>query len=163
MERNGKPGAARRAVLPGEGHPRQRSRGGPGHGAGRFLGLRRGDLLLLAVLLAAALALAAGTLLFRKKGGEAVLTTPDGERTLDLSTAAVIPIDGKDGIHLVIRVEDGAVWFESSGCPDQICVHGGRLSRAGDTAACLPAGVVVLVTEGSPGAEGSAPADAVAG
>lgn len=50
----------------------------------------------------------------------------------------VVPVEG-----VVIRIKDGSVWFESSDCPDELCVKTGRLNRAGDTAACLPKGVVI--------------------
>ncbi|HIZ20827.1 MAG TPA: NusG domain II-containing protein [Firmicutes bacterium] len=142
----------------------RQGRHGKGAPAAKWpLRLRRGDLFLLGGLLLAALALLGGAALFSKEGGRALLTTLQGERELSLSQDEVVEIDGSGGIHVVIRVQDGAVWFESSGCPDQICVHSGRLSRTGDTAACLPAGVVVLVTQEAAGQEGSPPADAVAG
>ncbi len=57
---------------------------------------------------------------------------------------------------VVIAAENGEAWFESSGCPDQICVRSGRLSKTGETAACLPAGVVLRI-------EGKAAEDAVTG
>ena len=38
--------------------------------------------------------------------------------------------------------------FESSDCPDQICVRSGKLSRAGESAGCLPAVVVIKVESG---------------
>ena len=126
------------------------------------IGLRRADLILAGMLAAFALVLIGGYALFSRQGGEADLTTPEGERMLPLSEDVTLSIEGKNGIPVVIRVEDGAVWFESSGCPDQICVHSGRLTRTGDAAACLPAGVLLRVTE-SGEAEGSVPADAVAG
>lgn len=34
--------------------------------------------------------------------------------------------------------EDGSICFEQSDCPDQVCVHSGRLSQVGESAACLP-------------------------
>jgi hypothetical protein len=40
--------------------------------------------------------------------------------------------------HVVFSLKDGALAFLSSDCPDQICVKSGYLSRAGQTAACLP-------------------------
>ena len=128
---------------------------------GRFLGLRRGDLLLGAGVLLAGAVLLGGAALFSRRGGQAVLTTPEGERPLPLSEDVALSIQGDNGIPVVIRVEDGAVWFERSGCPDQICVHSGRLTRTGETAACLPAGVLLRVEEGAGGE--SAPVDAVAG
>ena len=123
----------------------------------RVLGLRRGDILLAVALCAAVLLLFGGRALLTKPGTQAVLTTPAGERTLDLSADGSFSVEGKDGITVVIRVEQGAVRFESSGCPDQTCVHSGWLSDAGDAAACLPAGVALRVTGGEP------PVDAIAG
>lgn len=49
------------------------------------------------------------------------------------------------GYNVVIVVEDGKTWFEHSDCPDQICVRSGKLSKSGQTAACLPAGVVLRI------------------
>ncbi len=123
----------------------------------RVLGLRRGDILLAAGLCAVVVLLFGGRALWTKPGTQAVLTTPAGERTLDLSADASFSVEGKGGIAVVIRVENGAVRFESSGCPDQICVHSGWLRDAGDAAACLPAGVALRV------AGGEQPVDAVAG
>jgi Uncharacterized protein conserved in bacteria len=48
-------------------------------------------------------------------------------------------------MHVVITAENGAAWFESSDCPDQICVRTGKLSKAGQSAVCLPAGVVLRI------------------
>lgn len=45
--------------------------------------------------------------------------------------------------------KDGSIAFEASDCPDQVCVHTGRISRAGETAACLPNGLLLkIVSEG---------------
>lgn len=94
--------------------------------------------------------LAAGLWLFflvsgREPGGSAVVTTPQGERTILLSTDAVYEIEGNNRIHVVLRVKNGAIFFESSECPDHICVKSGQLTRSGQTAACVPAGVLVRV------------------
>nr|WP_297279563.1 NusG domain II-containing protein [uncultured Butyricicoccus sp.] len=43
----------------------------------------------------------------------------------------------------VIEVDGKNVWFSKSNCPDQICVHAGHLTRAGQMAVCLPTRVVV--------------------
>ena len=60
------------------------------------------------------------------------------------------------GLRVVIAVENGEAWFESSCCPDQLCVRSGRLSKTGEAAACLPVGVVLRI-------EGKAEADAITG
>lgn len=33
---------------------------------------------------------------------------------------------------------DGSICFEESDCPDQFCVHAGKLRQLGESAACLP-------------------------
>lgn len=43
----------------------------------------------------------------------------------------------------VIEVDGKSVRFASSDCPDQVCVHTGTLTRAGQMAVCLPTRVVV--------------------
>lgn len=40
---------------------------------------------------------------------------------------------------------NGSIAFEQSDCPDQICVHAGKLSKAGQSAACLPNKLIVRV------------------
>ncbi len=69
----------------------------------------------------------------------------DGSKILHLSSA---------GIHFTIRIHGGAVQFAESDCPDQICVRTGALTKAGQTAACVPAGVLVRIS-------GSAESDGV--
>lgn len=46
---------------------------------------------------------------------------------------------------VVIVSENGSVYFEESGCMDQICVSAGKLNKKGDTAICLPAKTVLTV------------------
>lgn len=108
--------------------------------------LRRGDLLVAGAALLLALGLLLGRRLLAKPGKTAVVTAPGGDFTLSLHTPAVRTVEGKNGISLTLEVADGCVRVRESGCPDQICVHSGWLSSAGQTAACVPAGVAVRVT-----------------
>ena len=57
-------------------------------------------------------------------------------------------VTGKDGLTNTVLVEPGRIRVEKADCPDQICVRSGKLSRAGESAACLPAGVVIKVESG---------------
>jgi hypothetical protein len=41
--------------------------------------------------------------------------------------------------------EDGSIAFIDSDCPDKICIKTGRLSKVGQTAACLPNKVFVKI------------------
>ena len=45
--------------------------------------------------------------------------------------------------------EDGSIAFEDSNCPDKVCINEGRLSRAGEFAACLPNGLVMKIMPAS--------------
>jgi hypothetical protein len=44
-----------------------------------------------------------------------------------------------------IAVQDGAIGFVHSDCPDKICIHMGFLSTPGQSAVCLPNRVIVRV------------------
>ena len=122
--------------------------------------VRRADFLLAGMVLAVALLLLAGGLLFARPGAAAVVTTPDGETVLSLDQPAVVSFTGKNGMVLTVEVADGRVRVRESGCPDQICVHSGWLSSTGQSAACVPAGIAVRVRAGSASSDG---VDAVAG
>ncbi len=47
--------------------------------------------------------------------------------------------------NIVIEVKDKRIHFKHSDCPDKICVNTGWLSRAGQTAVCLPNKISVVV------------------
>lgn len=96
----------------------------------------------LAVLAAAGLWALASHLVLRPAGENptAVLTygDPQTSLTFDLTRDGVYDVDtGLYTIHL--RVEDGAIAFVDSPCPDHLCEGFGRLKAQGDWAACLPA------------------------
>lgn len=107
------------------------------------------------LLLAAGLLL--GLRLAAKPGAAAVVVFPAGETVLSLEREGLYSFEGRNGLKVSVRVEGGRVRFEESGCPDKVCVHAGWLSHTGQSAACLPAGVLLRV-EGPDGG-----VDAVAG
>ncbi|MCL1987829.1 MAG: NusG domain II-containing protein [Firmicutes bacterium] len=49
---------------------------------------------------------------------------------------------------VVFEIRNGEIAFVQSDCPDQICVHAGFLSRPGQTAACLPNGLIMFIISG---------------
>lgn len=89
-------------------------------------------------------------------GQAAVITTPAGEQTRSLSADQSFTLTGRDGLSVSIRIADGRLCFAEADCPDQLCVRSGWLAQAGDTAACVPAGIAVRVT-------GDPPVDGIAG
>lgn len=40
---------------------------------------------------------------------------------------------------------EGEISFESSNCPDQVCVRSGKLSQVGESAACLPNQLILKI------------------
>lgn len=94
-----------------------------------------------------AVAAAAAAMLFIPRGkGVSALVTVGGE------TVAEMPLNTDaefDGGGFTVTVKDGAVYFSHSDCRDKICMNTGRLTKAGDTAVCLPQRAVITVTGGS--------------
>ena len=107
--------------------------------------MKKGDLILSAVVLTVAVGMWIAFVFFGQSGGQAILTTPTETRTLSLATAGEFTVTGHDGIVVTVVVEDGAVRFSHSDCPDQLCVNSGALKTEGAAAACVPAGVTLRV------------------
>jgi hypothetical protein len=53
----------------------------------------------------------------------------------------------------LLVAENGRIRFERANCPDQICVKTGWISRPGQVAVCVPAGVIVKITGDGGGEE----------
>ena len=80
--------------------------------------------------------------------GLSAVVRQDGEVTLRIPLASVgegreIVPDCEPAVR--IRVEPDGVFFEEAGSPDQLCVRTGKLTRAGQSAVCLPARVSVTL------------------
>lgn len=118
------------------------------------LKLRRGDYAVLLVAVVTAAVCCWQIWRPRVAGQTAVIVTPVGEQRYSLSQKTDITVEGKDGIILSVEIEDGRVRVAHSDCPDQVCVHSGWLSKNGQTAACVPAGVSVRVVGGSQEVDG---------
>jgi len=119
-----------------------------------MLRLRWGDVLAAVLLCAAAAALWAG--LFSGAAAETAVVLRDGQVLTrlelgGLGTAQYSPVEG-----VVIEYGQGRAAFLESGCPDQVCVRTGELSRPGQSAVCLPQRIVLQI-------EGEAEVDAISG
>lgn len=106
------------------------------------LRMNRRDIVLVTLILLAALAgfflMAAGT-----GGGTRLEITVDGEvfGVYDLSENQTVKI----GETNICRIENGTAWMEQADCPDQLCVHQKKISKAGETIVCLPNRVTLTV------------------
>lgn len=65
---------------------------------------------------------------------------------IDLSVDDIYHIQTNLPVTLV--VENGEICFADSQCPDHLCEGFGKISYDGESASCLPAGVIVVVSEG---------------
>ncbi len=82
------------------------------------------------------------------KARKKVIIEQDGKvvREVDITsseTAEDIVVDTPDGGRNVIRMEKGEVWMAEANCPDQLCVHQGRLVSGSLPIVCMPHKVVV--------------------
>ena len=105
--------------------------------------LRPADLIAVAAVLAAAglLALLGGT-----DGATAeIIVGRQTVETVDL-TAVREPYTIALDNGVTVAVEPGAISFCASGCPNQLCVRAGKLTKAGESAACLPNETLIRVT-----------------
>ena len=62
--------------------------------------------------------------------------------------ASSYTIDLKSTPAGLVEVEKNAIGYLDADCPDKLCVNTGMLTRRGQTAACLPAKTVIILTGG---------------
>ena len=106
--------------------------------------IRPADLIAVAALLAVAAAL--WLILGHLPGTAAeIVCGKEVVATVDLSAVKEpydIPLDN----GVTITVEPGAIRFAASDCANQLCVHTGKLTKAGQSAACLPNKTLIRIT-----------------
>lgn len=113
-----------------------------------FKVIKKADIVLLIVLLAAGIGLSALSFAFGGSGQKAVITV-DGALygTYSLSENQTIEIRQKNHINK-ITIKDGAVQMSYSSCRNQVCVKAGKADSANQSIVCLPNRVMVEVTGG---------------
>lgn len=100
-------------------------------------------LLALGGLCAVLLALSpAGTTAVVEVDGQVVLT----RELSQLAGTEEVAVTGAGGIALTVELSPQGAAITSAGCPDQVCVRTGMLTRAGEAALCLPAKVSLRLT-----------------
>ena len=105
---------------------------------------RPADLIAVAAILAAAglLWVAFG----RAEGAKAeIVVGRDTVETIDL-TAVKEPYTLSLENGVTVAVEPGAIRFSASDCANHLCLRAGKLTRAGQSAACLPNQTLIRVT-----------------
>lgn len=105
--------------------------------------IKKGDILIIAALCVTCLLLFIPS--FAAADEKTAVIYLDGElkEEFDLSAAQetyTVEVGG-----CTLKIENGAVTFTASDCPDRLCVKRGALSKNGDTMACVPNRVVVSI------------------
>lgn len=116
--------------------------------------MRRGDVILIATLLAIVLAwLPIRAVLGRQRGETAVISL-NGQTIREIKLDqlkeplqfTVTTADGRG--YNIVRAEPGRIRVVEANCPEQIDVHQGWISRPGQSIICLPHRLVIRITGG---------------
>ena len=66
--------------------------------------------------------------------------------TVDLDTGIDKTFSIPQDEHVIFhQYKDGSICFEEADCPDKICIKAGKISMVGESAACLPNGIVMKI------------------
>lgn len=84
---------------------------------------------------------------FSKKSAKAeIYYYSELAETIDLNTGEEKTFSISQNPHVVFHLyKDGNIRFEESDCPDKVCIHAGKLHTIGETAACLPNGIILKI------------------
>lgn len=104
-----------------------------------------------AVWLLALLILAAGLYLWSllQPAGSVAVIEQDGKELYRVALSSLAEPEQMEVNGTVIELSRAGARFVSSPCPDHVCVKAGLLTRAGETAVCLPQRVSVRITGGT--------------
>lgn len=117
--------------------------------------LRRGDVVAIGVVLAAALLSGIGIWFNRAPAARVSIQYSNGSVAFfSIEENRTVEVDGDQGITLIVEIADGRARVKHSDCPDQVCVHSGWLSRSGQASACVPAGICVQIVGGEDQVDG---------
>lgn len=66
--------------------------------------------------------------------------------TVQLSGAADRVFSVPEAPEVLLHLHaDGSISFEASDCPDKVCIHAGKIHTVGQTAACIPNGILIKI------------------
>lgn len=107
---------------------------------------KRTDLIIILVVLLAAAAISIPRVLNSDKLTAEIYVDGKLEETIDLSAVEKeYKITPSTEPEVEITVGKGEIYFSHAECKDKLCVKSGKLTSGGETAACLPARVVISV------------------
>ena len=107
--------------------------------------LTKGDILLIAIIIAASVGLWINLFLSSNDSQNAEIYFENKLiKTLSLNQDTQYTIN-KDGVRILIEVEDKKIRMKESNCPRKICVHQGWIRKSGESIICVPNKVVVKI------------------
>lgn len=108
--------------------------------------IKRADFLVIFLTL---LLIFSSIIILRQSSGKSVVAvvSVDGKtvKEIDLTVVEDCIFELETEPVVTLQVKQGKIRFINSECPDKTCERSGFLSKAGDTAACVPAKTVVTV------------------
>ena len=115
--------------------------------------MKKNDIILIAVLLAATLLTAVGMRIWQMnntRDAAKVVVTIDGQvyGTYPLDEDRTERIELSDGSYNILTISDGYADVTEASCPDQICVKHNHIKYSKESIVCLPNKVVVTVEGG---------------
>ena len=109
--------------------------------------LRKGDVILLLIILIVALSMIVWRYYTARHGKMAVLSYGGTETlSIPLWKDDIYKVES-NGLELHIEVKDGKAAFINSPCPDHTCEQFGWLEMEGDIAVCLPGAAILEISE----------------
>lgn len=112
--------------------------------------LKKGDIIILAVVLCIAALSILCINLFNSNGSAAVVEV-DGnvvaELPLNENTSFNVEIDGE--VTNTVVIEGGSAYVKNADCPDKICQKHSPVSKTGESIVCLPNKVIVTINDDS--------------
>lgn len=87
-----------------------------------------------------------GVFQFRGIGKE-VIVSRDGEEIyrFSLLEETHLSLENEPGQMNEVLIHGGKVSITAASCPDQLCVHQGKISKKGETIVCLPHKLVIEI------------------
>lgn len=112
---------------------------------GIFSIIKKADIVLLIVLILLGAGLSVPAAMQRSQGNSVRITVNGklyGTYRLDEDQTIEVKEEGKTNI---VKIEGKKVLMQSASCKNQICVHTGKISHAGQSIVCLPNRVSVTI------------------
>lgn len=106
----------------------------------------KNDLIMIGVLILCGAIITLALLLTRHEGNQVVVSVDSQVvASFPLDKDITYEIEGYEGGHNTLIIQDGVAYMSDASCPDHLCMGMGKISRVGQSIICLPNRVVVEI------------------